>query len=76
MLKHVYYNSITHIKHARWRSRSPSPVRQMSDREIVEAMNAVLRNEESKKAIEKEKVFVEQKVEKTMIDLKNLWSNV
>ena len=39
-------------------------MRQMSDREIVEAMNAFLQNEESKRAIEKEKVFVEQKVEK------------
>lgn len=56
-------------------TNSVSPVEQLSDREIVEAMNAVLQNEETKKAMEEEKVFVEQKVEKTMFDLKKLWSN-
>ena len=50
-------------------------MKQMSDREIVEAMNAILQNEESKKAMEEEKVYVEQRVEKTMTDLKNLWSH-
>ena len=50
-------------------------MKQLSDREIVEAMNAVLQNEESKREMEKEKVYVEQKVEKTMSDLRNLWSN-
>ena len=56
-------------------SRSASPVKQLSDREIVEAMNAALENEETKKEMEEEKVYVEQKVEKTMFDLKKLWSN-
>ena len=51
-----------------------SPTKQLSDREIVEAMNAILQNVESKKAMEEEKLYVEQKVDKTMFDLKNLWN--
>ena len=56
-------------------TRTPSPTKQLSDREIVEAMNAMLQNEENIKALKEEELYVEKKVEKTMYNLKKLWSD-
>ena len=46
-----------------------------SDREIVEAMNAMLQDKDNIKALHEEQLYVEKKVEKTMYNLNKLWSN-
>ena len=65
----------------RGRSRTPSPTKMFqifesskSDREIVEAMNAMLQNQENIKELEEEKVFIAEQIETTNLKMKKLWS--
>ena len=45
-----------------------------SDREIVEAMNAMLQNQENIRELEEEKVFIAEQIETTNLKMKKLWS--
>ena len=58
------------INVAPWTS---SPTKQMSDREIVEAMNALLQDNENIKALKEEQLYIEKKLDKTMFKMEKLW---
>ena len=45
-----------------------------SDLEIVEAMNAMLQNQENIKELEEEKVYIAEQIENTNLKMKKLWS--
>ena len=45
-----------------------------SDLEIVEAMNAMLQNQESIKELEEERLYIANNIEKTNLKMKKLWS--
>ena len=45
----------------------------MSDREIVEAMNALLQDNENIKALKEEQLYIEKKLNKTMFKMEKLW---
>ena len=64
------------------RSRTPSPTKMFqifesanSDLEIVEAMNAMLQNQENMKELEEEKVYIAERIEQTNLKMKKLWSS-
>ena len=58
------------INVAPWTS---SPTKQMSDREIVEAMNALLQDNDNIKALKEEQLYIEKKLDKTMFKMEKLW---